>query len=263
MLGALAAFNRGTWLDKVFSATAITGVSLPHYWVGIVLVAIFAVILGVLPAQGMGAGGVPTSWEQLRFLVLPVVTLSLIPMGVVSDKVMTGRIRCWTCSQLVGTPSKPMPCAGKHIENDGEDRHQHDTHPVVRQADADDRGRGEQLVEPGVVIVCSQRAQQHSEQEAQHCRRQCEHEGIAQRAEQLLRHRPVGEEGDAEISDQKAAEPGQILHVHRLIEAEAPAQAVRDLLRHLRRHQDVDDVPGARWIRAKTSIDTPSRTGTA
>ena len=54
LLGALAAFNHGTWLDKLFSAAAITGVSLPHYWVGMVLVAIFAVVLNVLPAQGMG-----------------------------------------------------------------------------------------------------------------------------------------------------------------------------------------------------------------
>jgi peptide/nickel transport system permease protein len=84
LLGALAAFNRGTALDKLFSATAITGVSLPHYWVGIVLVAVFAVILNVLPAQGMGASGIPTSWEQIQHLILPVVTLSLIPMGVVS-----------------------------------------------------------------------------------------------------------------------------------------------------------------------------------
>jgi peptide/nickel transport system permease protein len=83
-LGALAAFNRGTALDRLFSATAITGVSLPHYWVGIVLVAIFAVILNVLPAQGMGEAGIPTSWEQIRHLILPVVTLSLIPMGVIS-----------------------------------------------------------------------------------------------------------------------------------------------------------------------------------
>src|SRR5712671_5328249 len=65
-LGALAAFHHGTLLDRVFSATAITGVSLPHYWVGIVLVAIFAVILNALPAQGMGAAGIPTSWEQIQ-----------------------------------------------------------------------------------------------------------------------------------------------------------------------------------------------------
>ena len=84
LLGALAAFHRGTILDRFFSATAITGVSLPHYWVGIVLVAIFAVTLNALPAQGMGPEGFPRSWEQVKHLILPVFTLSLIPMGVVS-----------------------------------------------------------------------------------------------------------------------------------------------------------------------------------
>jgi peptide/nickel transport system permease protein len=84
ILGALAAFHRGTILDRLFSATAITGVSLPHYWVGIVLVAIFAVTLNALPAQGMGPGGLPRTWEQTKHLILPVFTLSLIPMGVVS-----------------------------------------------------------------------------------------------------------------------------------------------------------------------------------
>jgi peptide/nickel transport system permease protein len=83
-LGVLAGLSRGGWLDKVFSAIAIIGVSLPHYWVGIVLVAIFSVILNVLPAQGMGDGGLPTSWDDFRHLILPVVTLSLIPMGVIS-----------------------------------------------------------------------------------------------------------------------------------------------------------------------------------
>ncbi len=84
LLGAAAAAWRGTWLDRLFSGIAITGVSLPHYWTGIVLVAIFSVVLNWLPAQGMGPGGLPTTLEQARHLVLPVVTLSLIPMGVVS-----------------------------------------------------------------------------------------------------------------------------------------------------------------------------------
>ncbi len=83
-LGALAAFHRGQILDRVFSATAITGVSLPHYWVGIVLVAVFAVVLNTLPAQGIGPPGAPVTWAQWRHMILPVVTLSLIPMGVVS-----------------------------------------------------------------------------------------------------------------------------------------------------------------------------------
>ena len=84
LLGTLAAFNSGTWLDKLFSSMAIAGVSLPHYWVGMVLVAIFAAVLNVLPGQGMGPEGFPGSWEQIKHLVLPVVTLSLIPMGVIS-----------------------------------------------------------------------------------------------------------------------------------------------------------------------------------
>ena len=49
-----------------------------------VLVAIFAVMLNVLPGQGMGPDGFPSTWEHVRHLILPVITLSLIPMGVVS-----------------------------------------------------------------------------------------------------------------------------------------------------------------------------------
>jgi peptide/nickel transport system permease protein len=101
-LGALAAFNRGTALDRLFSATAITGVSLPHYWVGIVLVAIFAVILNALPAQGMGAGGFPTDWEHIRHLILPVITLSLIPMGVISRLVRANVLEILS-HEFVGT----------------------------------------------------------------------------------------------------------------------------------------------------------------
>jgi len=84
LLGALAAFNGGTWLDRLFSGIAIAGVSLPHYWVAMVMVAIFAAILNWLPGQGMGAPGFPASWDQIQHLILPVVTLSLIPMGVIS-----------------------------------------------------------------------------------------------------------------------------------------------------------------------------------
>ncbi len=83
-LGTVAAFYQGTWIDKSLSALAISGVSLPNYWLAIVLVVIFSVTLNWLPAQGMGFEGVPTSWSETRSLVLPVVTLCLIPMGVVA-----------------------------------------------------------------------------------------------------------------------------------------------------------------------------------
>lgn len=83
-LGSVAAFHQGRWIDKTASALAITGVSLPHYWFAIVMVVIFSVTLNWLPAQGMGFEGLPSSFSEARSLVLPVVTLSLIPMGVVA-----------------------------------------------------------------------------------------------------------------------------------------------------------------------------------
>jgi peptide/nickel transport system permease protein len=101
-LGALAAYHRDSWLDKLFSAMAITGVSLPHYWVGIVLVAIFSVVLNLLPAQGMGFEGVPTSWDAIKHLILPVVTLSLIPMGVTSRLVRANVLEILS-QEFVGT----------------------------------------------------------------------------------------------------------------------------------------------------------------
>ena len=73
--GTLAAFNHGRLLDKLFSVVAILGLSMPHYWLGIALVVVFAVMQPLLPAAGMGGGGgIPTSWDEARYLILPVIT---------------------------------------------------------------------------------------------------------------------------------------------------------------------------------------------
>src|SRR5919108_5676022 len=87
-LGSFAAFSRGRWLEKVSSAAAITGVSLPHYWVAILLIIIFSVELNWLPAMGMqSTGAEPSGWEIARHMVLPTIALSLIPMGVITRMV--------------------------------------------------------------------------------------------------------------------------------------------------------------------------------
>lgn len=82
LLGMVSALYHGRWPDKLFSAIATVGVSLPHYWCAIVLVLACAVLHDWLPAQGMGDDALPL-YERLQYLVLPVVTLSLIPMGVI------------------------------------------------------------------------------------------------------------------------------------------------------------------------------------
>jgi peptide/nickel transport system permease protein len=85
VLGVLTGLNHGSWIDRTLSILSIFGVSVPHFWLAIVLVALFSVGLGWLPAAGMnGDGGWPRSFEDATFLVLPVVSLSLIPLGIIA-----------------------------------------------------------------------------------------------------------------------------------------------------------------------------------
>ncbi|MCR9238009.1 MAG: ABC transporter permease [Alphaproteobacteria bacterium] len=86
-LGMLAGYTIGSPVDKVASAFAISGVSIPHYWLGIVLVVIFSVQLNALPAMGAGTNPDAGILERLRFMILPAVTLAAMPAGIVTRSV--------------------------------------------------------------------------------------------------------------------------------------------------------------------------------
>ncbi len=88
--GFLSGYFRNRWTDRLVTLTAISGVSMPHYWLGMVLVIIFSVLLGWLPAVGAGPGGSADwtwDWAHIQFLILPAVTMSVIPMGIVTRTV--------------------------------------------------------------------------------------------------------------------------------------------------------------------------------
>ena len=90
LFGFVAGYFRDTWIDKAASAASVFGVSVPHYWLGMVLVIIFAVILGWLPPTGAGAGGSEDwrwDWAHVQYLILPAVTMSVIPMGIIARTV--------------------------------------------------------------------------------------------------------------------------------------------------------------------------------
>ncbi|MEP9354653.1 ABC transporter permease [Xanthobacter sp. KR7-65] len=89
-MGILAGYTAGTGKDKVVTAAAISGVSIPHYWLGIVLVIVFAVNLNLLPATGMGGSGTDgfrLDWEGIRHMILPAVTLAVIPGSIIARSV--------------------------------------------------------------------------------------------------------------------------------------------------------------------------------
>lgn len=89
-LGFLAGYFRDSWIDRAVTSLSITGVSVPNYWLGIVLVIIFSVNLGWLPSMGAGPGGSQGwawDWTHFRHLILPAVTLAVVPVGIVARTV--------------------------------------------------------------------------------------------------------------------------------------------------------------------------------
>lgn len=90
LFGTLAGYWQGSWIDRVVTTVAVAGVSIPHYWLGLILVIIFSVELNLLPSSGAGPGSSGDwafEWAYLRHMILPAVTLSVIPLGVVTRTV--------------------------------------------------------------------------------------------------------------------------------------------------------------------------------
>ena len=82
--GMFAGYHHGTWVDKAVSAAAIAGVSIPHYWLAIILVIVFSVQLGWLPSMGAGAGASVLSWDAWKHMLLPAIALAAIPCAIVA-----------------------------------------------------------------------------------------------------------------------------------------------------------------------------------
>jgi peptide/nickel transport system permease protein len=80
-LGTLAAVNRGKWIERVVSIISVTGISVPSYWVSILLIIVFSANLKVLPSSGMHGpeGG---TIDFLKHLIMPAFALSLVTIGV-------------------------------------------------------------------------------------------------------------------------------------------------------------------------------------
>ncbi len=88
--GFVAGYFRNSILDRAASLLSVLGVSVPHYWLGMVMVIVFSSLLMWLPATGAGPGGSDQwkwDWEHVKFMILPALTMSVIPMGIIARTV--------------------------------------------------------------------------------------------------------------------------------------------------------------------------------
>lgn len=82
-LGFIAALRPGSLLDSVTMIGAVSGLSLPQFWLGLLLMYLFALILGWLPSFGYGGG-------DLRYLILPAITLGVTPLALLARTTRAG-----------------------------------------------------------------------------------------------------------------------------------------------------------------------------
>lgn len=102
-VGVIAAVRQYSLLDKITSVVALTGVSMPVFWLALVLIVVFTVRLDWLPFPGRVGGDVSFTsytglylldtlitlnfaafWDVLRHLILPALALGTIPMAVIT-----------------------------------------------------------------------------------------------------------------------------------------------------------------------------------
>ncbi len=115
LFGFVAGYFQGSWVDRAASLTSVLGVSVPHYWLGMVMVIVFSSLLNWLPPGGAGPGGSGDwAWdaEHLRHMILPALTMSVIPMGIIARTVRALVAEILNQEFIVGLRAKGLTDTG-------------------------------------------------------------------------------------------------------------------------------------------------------
>jgi peptide/nickel transport system permease protein len=84
LCGVVGALRARTLVDRVLTSILLIGISLPPFWVGLILIIVITLVLRWLPATGMlsATGGGP--FDLLSHLVLPTIALAVVPLAVIA-----------------------------------------------------------------------------------------------------------------------------------------------------------------------------------
>ncbi|MBN2057905.1 MAG: ABC transporter permease [Candidatus Saganbacteria bacterium] len=86
-LGVISAVRKGTWFDNLVTVLSFIGMATPSFWLGLMLMLLFAVELDWLPAVGMydvlsgSHGPIATVFDVFRHMILPLTTMTILSLA--------------------------------------------------------------------------------------------------------------------------------------------------------------------------------------
>lgn len=103
-LGFLAALRPGSILDTFTMIGAVSGLSMPQFWLGLLMMYLFSLTLGWFPSFGYGGG-------DLKHLVLPAITLGVTPLALLARTTRAGVLDVMNADFIRTAQSKGMSSA--------------------------------------------------------------------------------------------------------------------------------------------------------
>ncbi len=100
--GIVSATRQYTIWDNLATLAALIGVSMPVFWLGLMLMLLFGVILGWLPVSGMGQG-------ELKHLILPAVTLASVVTGIIARVTRSAMLNVVQQDYILTARAKGLP----------------------------------------------------------------------------------------------------------------------------------------------------------
>ncbi len=109
-LGMISAVYRYSALDYAATVTAFLGVSVPVFWLAILLIIVFSVTLGWLPSSGMLTVGVPFSMrDRLLHLLMPSIVLATFPLAQLTRYVRSSMVDALAQDYVRTARAKGLP----------------------------------------------------------------------------------------------------------------------------------------------------------
>jgi ABC-type dipeptide/oligopeptide/nickel transport system permease component len=99
VLGIIAAAKRGTWIDSLTMVVSLFGLSMPFFWLALLLILLFSIRLDLLPATGEGG---------LSYLILPTVAIGITSAGTIARLVRSSMLEVLRQEYMVTARAKGL-----------------------------------------------------------------------------------------------------------------------------------------------------------